>query len=462
MYLAGFDTPDGPVAQGLVSLALLPAVGEELEARWWDTLSVALDGLDGVGYAGVSARALLTPGIELRRALVVTVSADRASRLRHWLATVTRLETLIPGTARLPITRDEYDAEMEELPDQRCRVAASGFRVGDTCIACDFRLAPSLGSLMEEADSHGYRLGYSVAVRPLAVAAEQARRALSNARAVHRLGGVPPALAEMQSELAQRVLRASAVCQELVAVDRGEPADWLLDALRRHFLRAFGTLPFEPPAWELVDMGFDNDLACPMFSDSPAMLEDDLCAAVLAGREKTDVLLWRPPPALAASFARPHVPEPDIERELASAVPGLPAADLEDGPFFFVSYRRADLTLVLPIIESVRRQGWRLWYDAEIAGGSEWNAVIEQRLATCSAVLLFLSQPAVDSKFVRRELQYADGLQKPIICVRLEPAELRYGLGMLLKQYQFLDHDAPDFSIRVDAALTRVAAIRSA
>lgn len=461
MYLAGFDTPDGPVAQGLVSLSPLPAVGEALEARWWEALSLAVDGLDGVGYAGVSARALLSPGSELRRALIVTVSDDRAIRLRRWLATLTRLETLIPGAAKLPITREEYDAEVEDLPTLRGRVATSGFRVGDTWIACDFRLGPSLGSLMQEADSYGYRLGYSVSVRPLVVAAQQARRALSNARAVRRLGGVSPALAEMQWELAQRLLRASAVCEEFVAVDPGEPAGWLLDALRRHFLRAFGTLRFEPPAWELVDMGFEDELACPMFSDAPTLLEDDLCAAALAAGESTDVLLWRPPRALAARLAAPYVPQPDVERELASAVAGLPAADVEDEPFFFVSFRRADLARVIPIIESVRRQGWRLWYDAEIAGGSEWNAVIEQRLATCSAVLLFLSQQAVDSKFVRRELQYADGLQKPIICVRLELAELRHGLGLLLGQYQWLDHDSPDFPSRVDDALMRAAATRS-
>jgi hypothetical protein len=311
---------------------------------------------------------------------------------------------------------------------------------------------------MEEADSYGYRLGYSVSIRPLTVAPEQARRALSNALAVRRLGGVPPALAEMQRELAQRLLRANAVCEELVAVDPGEPADWLLDALRRRFLRAFGALRFEPPAWELVDMGFEDELDCPMFSDSPALLEDDLCAAVLTDGESTDMLLWRPPRALASRLAAPYVPQPDVERELASAVPSLPAADLQDGPFFFVSYRRADLARVIPIVESLRRQGWRLWYDAEIAGGAEWNAVIEQRLATCSAVLLFLSQPAVESKFVRRELQYADGLEKPIICVRLELAELRHGLGMLLGQYQFLDYDMPDFASRVDDALMRVAA----
>jgi hypothetical protein len=117
---------------------------------------------------------------------------------------------------------------------------------------------------------------------------------------------------------------------------------------------------------------------------------------------------------------------------------------------------------VVPVVEHVRRQGWKLWYDGEIAVGSEWNAVLEQRLAACSGVLLFLSQPAVDSKFVRRELQFADSLGKPIIGVQLEVAQLRHGLALLLGQYQLLSHGTVDFPDRLHDALARVVPITAA
>jgi hypothetical protein len=145
-----------------------------------------------------------------------------------------------------------------------------------------------------------------------------------------------------------------------------------------------------------------------------------------------------------------------VERELP--VSSLPAADRGDEPFFFVSYRRTDLERVVPVIQNVRSRGWRLWYDDEIAGGSEWNAVLEQRLAACSGVLLFLSQPAVDSKYVRRELQFADSLGKPIIGVQIERTELRHGLALLMSQYQLLRHDSPDLVGRLQDALTRIMA----
>jgi hypothetical protein len=458
MYLARFGIPDGPIAQGLVSLPALPVVPAELEDRWWEALTAAVAGLDAVGYGGVSMRAALSPGRQLRRTLIVAAAGAREPQLRRWLATLTRLETLIPGSARLPITRDEYDADADDFPPLRCRVATSGFAAGGAWIACDFRLAPTLGSLMEEADAYGYRLGYAVNVRPLTVAADQIRRAFRNVLAVQDLAGAPPALVAMQRDLAERLRRSSAVCEEYVAVDPGEPEAWLLEALRGRFDRALSALRFDSPNWELVEYGFDDELACPMFSDSPALLEDDLCAAVLTHAEIADMLLWRPPRALAARFAPPYRPQPDVEGELALPAWGLPDPDHDGGPFFFVSYRRTDLDRVAPVIEHVRRQGWRLWYDSEIAGGTEWNAVLEQRLAACSGVLLFLSQPAVDSKFVRRELQFADSLGKPIIGVQLEAAQLRHGLGLLLSQYQLLSHETADFANRLHGALARVAA----
>jgi hypothetical protein len=376
-------------------------------------------------------------------------------QLRGWLATLTRLEMLIPGSARLPITRDEYDVVSDDFPPLRCRVSTPGFQAQGTWIACDFRLAPALGWLMEEANRHGYRLGYNVNVRPFIVEPEQVRRAFRNALAVSDLRGVPLALAAKQQALAERLARSRAVCEEYVAVDPGAEA-WLLEALRHRFDRDFSALRFDPPDWEIVDGGFENELACPMFGDSPSLLEDDLCAAVLTNGDVADMLSWRPPKELADRLAPPYRPQPEVDRELTERVPSLPAPDRGDEPFFFVSYRRTDRDRVVPVIENVRSQGWRLWYDDEIAGGSEWNAVLEQRLAACSGVLLFLSQPAVESKYVRRELQFADTLDKPIICVQIELAELRHGLGLLLSQYQRISHGAPDFPSRLREALTQI------
>ena len=58
--------------------------------------------------------------------------------------------------------------------------------------------------------------------------------------------------------------------------------------------------------------------------------------------------------------------------------------------------------------------------------------------------MLFLSQAAVDSKYVRRELLLADCLNKPILSLQLEHSDLRHGMALLLSQFQMVDIAAAD------------------
>jgi hypothetical protein len=79
----------------------------------------------------------------------------------------------------------------------------------------------------------------------------------------------------------------------------------------------------------------------------------------------------------------------------------------------------------------------------------EWDAKIEERLLECDRVLLFVSTTAVNSKYVRREIKYADTINKSVISVRLEQTDLSHGLAMLLTQYQMLDLEASNFHQKV-------------
>jgi hypothetical protein len=68
-------------------------------------------------------------------------------------------------------------------------------------------------------------------------------------------------------------------------------------------------------------------------------------------------------------------------------------------------------------------------------------------------VLLFVSSGAIESKYVRREVKYADALDIPLLSVLLEETPLGHGLGMLVTQYQMLDVQAPDFAKRMRTAV---------
>jgi hypothetical protein len=125
-------------------------------------------------------------------------------------------------------------------------------------------------------------------------------------------------------------------------------------------------------------------------------------------------------------------------------------------PYIFVSYKRADVERVFPAMFYLQGLGYKLWYDRGIRGGDDWTAILEEKLTSCSAVLLFLSQASIDSKHVRREVLFADSINKRIISIRLEATELKHGMGLLLPRYQIIDHRVGDFLQQLGRALNDV------
>lgn len=114
-------------------------------------------------------------------------------------------------------------------------------------------------------------------------------------------------------------------------------------------------------------------------------------------------------------------------------------------PLIFVSYKREDLPRITPIIQFLGGARYALWIDKKIPGGVEWDTYIESTIKKSSLVLLFLSHTAVASKHVRREVKFADRLDKPLLTVLLEPVDLGQGLDMLLTQFQMIDATRDDF-----------------
>jgi len=126
------------------------------------------------------------------------------------------------------------------------------------------------------------------------------------------------------------------------------------------------------------------------------------------------------------------------------------------GDYIFVSYKREDFSRVAPVIRNIIGWGYNIWYDQGIPGGSEWDAIIEEKVSRCIILIAFLSASAVDSKWVRREIKYADSLNKPILAIRLEEVQLKQGLSVTLSQYQMIDTTNADFSNELRRAISYV------
>ena len=80
--------------------------------------------------------------------------------------------------------------------------------------------------------------------------------------------------------------------------------------------------------------------------------------------------------------------------------------------YIFVSYAHKDSPIVLPIVETLSKESFRVWYDSGIEAGTEWPEYIEDHLARAEIVLIFMSPATVESRNCRNEINFALELKK--------------------------------------------------
>ncbi len=106
--------------------------------------------------------------------------------------------------------------------------------------------------------------------------------------------------------------------------------------------------------------------------------------------------------------------------------------------YIFISYCHRDKDAVLPIIERLVSEGYRLWYDEGIEAGTEWPEVVASHLKYCALFIPFLSDEYMHSFNCKREIDYAVQQRKQFIAVYLSPCELSPGMEMQLSGVQSL------------------------
>jgi len=458
VYLARFDGDAGEWSQGAARLR--PPGPSGAGRGWSDELARALAAMARIPAATVARRIDLAPSGALAETISLIAPAQAETRVRAAFAHLTRLERAFGGSVSLPLSREEHDGHFAGLPPVRYCSTAEMFHAGGIELACDFRIAPSLDELIRAACAGGFRLVYQLHVRDLEPDLAAVREARRNVARLEELDGVRRPLIDWQDALARGLQSASSLCQEFVAVESPEHAGVLSPILAEQFERRMGRVPQIRPSFAFDEQplpGHDDPMELGVHTHDL----EPLSAAALAGAGLTpanrDVLLaWRPSPdilSLCALETEPASPESDAAVDPPAE--GVPDAYGGSEPFGFVSYKRQDLPRIAPIMRLLNQWGVRLWYDRGIPGGAEWDALIEERLAECRFVLLFTSRAAVESRYVRREVKFADALATPVITVALEDAPLKHGMRMLLTQYQMLDAGAPDFSGRLQRAVAQ-------
>ncbi len=76
----------------------------------------------------------------------------------------------------------------------------------------------------------------------------------------------------------------------------------------------------------------------------------------------------------------------------------------------FLSYADSERDLARELADRLTGAGVQVWFDErEIAAGENWAEAVQRALEDASALVILLSPAAVQSRWVRREIEYALG-----------------------------------------------------
>jgi hypothetical protein len=116
----------------------------------------------------------------------------------------------------------------------------------------------------------------------------------------------------------------------------------------------------------------------------------------------------------------------------------------------FTSYSRRDKETVDQIVGVIEGTGIDVWLDREdIKAGNMWRVQIVEAIDTCAAFLLMLSPNSAASDNVRKEIDLAEGSERPIFAVMLQPVKLPADIRYQLAGLQLLDVQKLGFEVAV-------------
>lgn len=309
------------------------------------------------------------------------------------------------------------------------------------------RMFDSLPTLLSSAVAMGHELSYQATFRRSRPHPDLLRRARKAAAFLQREPGVPRRLAAAQAELAERLEGATLLADEAVAIGpagSGWLQRWLRDGGSAE--RAGPTAGYPPRDPVALDEDGADAIACHIHPDllltPPDPSDPGLIAKYWKPSEASALFrcdpLWRigaradePPPVspLPMFFGGGGKPS-------GPGAGARPAAG-NGGEFFFVSYAHRDADAIRPILESIQSDGIRIWIDEQIQVGEEWDTRLETMITTSAGLLVFLSPHYVASKHCRRELKFADALDKDIFASALSEFPLQGGLGYIFASLQY-------------------------
>ena len=119
----------------------------------------------------------------------------------------------------------------------------------------------------------------------------------------------------------------------------------------------------------------------------------------------------------------------------------------KEKPYSFISYSHADAEVVYPILEQLCGNGYRIWFDQHIEGGTKWAENIHEWLTNenCVKFIILISRNSVESEYVEDEVNLARKYKKSCLVIYLEEISLSGTLELLLDRWQSISwYEKPD------------------
>lgn len=88
--------------------------------------------------------------------------------------------------------------------------------------------------------------------------------------------------------------------------------------------------------------------------------------------------------------------------------------------YAFISYAHLDENVVLPIIQHLQGEGYRVWYDEGIEAGTEWAKNIAEHLSGASCVIAFITNHYLKSEHCLDEIEHAKNKSIRTLVIYLE------------------------------------------
>jgi hypothetical protein len=322
-------------------------------------------------------------------------------------------ECSLPGPG-VPTPYDEDWSALDVRPDVACLPSGKPLAVA-------LPLLEAVPAVFRQADLTNSVIAYRVTLDRTIGSLAHARPLVPALAEVSRRG-----IGDLEAPLsdAVRLLRGDGwsaheqICMPAAA--RMRNGAWVEAILRKHLRQV---APFVPD--DLLPLAWDAEARAP----AEATLQE------YVARLRDESFLTRMLGQIAAADSGPQLLMNGRNAAIAASRSTSP------GDYAFISYAHRNAAFVDSLVGALTSAGAKFWIDSGIDAGARWDETLEERIRNCGVLIACVCDDYQASKYCRRELKFADLINKPIVPVAPSISTWQPGLQMMFQELQVAAFD---------------------